>query len=160
MSAPATADAGRGPETAPAGLPRTTQVLALLNQRTAGIVAGPVELALTRRSRRRGLLGRPGLDPPAALLLAPCRAVHTAFMRFEIDVLFLDVDWRVRHIARALPPWRVATCFDARLVIELSAGTIGSRICVGDRLHLVSISRAGDGADRTERRPGAMAASG
>src|SRR5262249_8660689 len=54
----------------------------LMNERTHEPVATALELAVTRRARRRGLLGRNGLDDSEALILAPCTAVHTAFMRF------------------------------------------------------------------------------
>ena len=52
--------------------------VALINERTREPVATPVELAATRTTRRRGLLGRDGLDEAAAMMLAPCAAVHTA----------------------------------------------------------------------------------
>src|SRR4029453_11402853 len=52
----------------------------LINARSGEALATDIELALTRTARRRGLLHRDGLDPTAALILAPCLAVHTAFM--------------------------------------------------------------------------------
>ncbi len=80
----------------------------LVNERTNGTVASVVEFAVTRTERRRGLLGRNGLDLSAALMLAPCPAVHTAFMRFAIDVVFVDREGRVRKIVRGLAPWRIS----------------------------------------------------
>ncbi len=65
-------------------------VVALINERTRQPVAMSVEIAGTRKSRRRGLLGRDRLDEASAMLLAPCTAVHTAGMRFAIDVVFVD----------------------------------------------------------------------
>jgi uncharacterized protein len=59
----------------------------LVNRKTSTIVAGGVEVAADRRSRKRGLLGRGGLAPGAALVLTPCLAIHTFFMRFSIDIL-------------------------------------------------------------------------
>ena len=52
-------------------------------------VAASVELALTMRDRRRGLLGRQSLDADAAMLLSPCKGVHTVGMPFAIDVVFV-----------------------------------------------------------------------
>ena len=63
---------------------------ALINDRTHGVVAATVEVALTRRERRNGLLGRDSLDAGAAMLIAPCFSVHTVAMRFPIDVAFID----------------------------------------------------------------------
>ena len=93
--------------------------------------------AASRRARRKGLLGRAGLAPFSALVLAPCPAVHTLFMRFAIDVLFVDRDGRVVHIVQALAPWRAAMSSSAHAAIELPAGTLESRdVAVGDSLYL------------------------
>ena len=80
--------------------------MSLMNERTHEQVATSVEIAATRRSRRRGLLGRDSLDEAFAMLLAPCAAVHTAGMRFPIDVVFVDrqgyaVEGRPRSAALA-----------------------------------------------------------
>ena len=82
-----------------------------------------IEIAATRRARRRGLLGRDGC--PGGLLLTPARAVHTFGMRFDLDVAYLDGDGRVLEVARmrrnrlGRPRWR------ARSVLEAEAGTFG-----------------------------------
>ena len=106
----------------------------LVNQRTGDRVARVVEIAATRATRRKGLLGRASLDPSAALVLSPCMAVHTAFMRFPIDVVFVTSAGVVRKIV-SLPPWRLAADLGACAVIEFAAGaTRGIR--VGDRIYL------------------------
>ena len=115
---------------------------ALVNGRTHLLLASAVELASTRASRRRGLLGREGLDPSAALILAPCVAVHTAFMRFAIDVVFVDRHGCALKIVRELAPWRIAVSPLAHAVIELAGGSLRSRdVSVGDRLYLARLSR-------------------
>ena len=107
----------------------------LINERTHTAVATIVEIAVSRVDRRRGLLGRNGLDASAALMLAPCAAVHTAFMRFALDVVFVDKSGRVRKIVQGLEPWRMSGSFGAYAAIELAAG--GPRDLVpGDRLYL------------------------
>lgn len=107
----------------------------LINERTQSAVASVVEIAVSREDRRRGLLGRNGLDASAAMMLAPCAAVHTAFMRFALDVVFVDRMGRVRKIVRGLEPWRLSASFGAYAAIELAAG--GPRdIVPGDRLYL------------------------
>jgi uncharacterized membrane protein (UPF0127 family) len=73
-------------------------------------------------SRFRGLLGRRGLPAGEGLLLSPSSSVHTFFMRFPIDLVFLDRDLRVVGIARDVRPWRLAGRRGARHVLELAAG--------------------------------------
>ena len=109
----------------------------LVNQRTGEVVVPNVEVADTRSSRRRGLLGRDCLEASSALIISPCFAVHTAFMRFAIDVVFVDRDGRVVRIVRDLAPWRMAAAWRARRVIELPAGELRTRdVRVGDCLYL------------------------
>ncbi len=110
---------------------------ALVNERTRTPIATNVETAFTRASRRRGLLGRDRLDPSAALMLTPCAAVHTAFMRFPIDIVFLDRDGIAVKLVSDVRPWRMSLSASARSVIELSAGTLRRHaVAVGDRIYL------------------------
>ena len=110
----------------------------LVNTRTGTTVAGIVELAMTRSARRRGLLGRDALDLSTALILAPCVAVHTVFMRFPIDVVFVDRDWHVRRIVRNLQPWRIAASPRAYAAVEM-AGGVERDLVPGDHLYLTGI---------------------
>jgi len=77
------------------------------------------------RERLLGLLARPRLGPGEALALAPCAAVHTCFMRYAIDLLYLDAQDRVIKRVDALPPWRASACPGARCTLELAAGEAG-----------------------------------
>src|SRR2546426_9869331 len=114
-----------------------------MNERTGVAVAGAVELADTRASRRRGLLGRDCLEPSAALILAPCVAVHTAFMRFAIDVVFVDRDGRALKIVSELAPWRIAWSPLAHAVVELAGGRLRScEVAGGGRAFLAPLSGA------------------
>lgn len=109
-------------------------------------VASVVELAVTRADRKQGLLGRDALDLSGAMMLAPCMAVHTAFMRFPIDVMFVDRNGVVRKIVRDLKPWRIATSPRAYAAIELAAG-VERDVVPGDRLYLggtVSTEQTGE----------------
>jgi len=72
--------------------------------------------------RLRGLLGSPPPAPGQALLLTPCASVHTAFMRYPIDVVFVDRHGRILKVVDALPPWRTAVCLSANQTLELAAG--------------------------------------
>jgi uncharacterized membrane protein (UPF0127 family) len=85
--------------------------------------------------RMRGLLGRSELPPGEGILLTPAPSVHTAFMRFAIDIVFLDRDLRVIKIAREVPPWRATGAKGARSVLELPAGDADRlRLAIGDEL--------------------------
>jgi uncharacterized membrane protein (UPF0127 family) len=83
----------------------------------------------------RGLLGREGLDSGEGLLLRPASSVHTFFMRFPIDVVFLDRALVVLGIHDAIEPWRAASQRGAKAVLELPAGESSRRgLAVGDQL--------------------------
>ncbi len=85
-------------------------------------------------ARMRGLLGRRELAAGEGLWLRPCRQVHTFFLRFAIDVVFLDRELMVVGICRGLKPWRLSPFFlRARSALELSAGAARG-LRPGDRL--------------------------
>jgi uncharacterized membrane protein (UPF0127 family) len=87
-------------------------------------------------TRVRGLLGREGLDPGEGMLLRPAGSVHTAFMRFAIDVVFLDKELRVLKVAEDVRPWRAVSCRGAKAVLELPAGECARLgVGVGDTLN-------------------------
>lgn len=102
--------------------PRRPHVLR--NLRTGKIVASHLEAAFNPGVRRKGLLGRSSLAAGTALILAPCRAVHTCFMRFPIDIAFVSRSGRVRKVCRNVAPWRLAGSLRAYAVIELAAGAL------------------------------------
>lgn len=90
-------------------------------------------------TRLRGLLGRRGLEGAEGLLLSPSSSVHTAFMRFPIDVVFLDRGLRVLGVIPNVRPWRLAGRRGARHVLELAAGQAQARaIRQGERLTLAA----------------------
>lgn len=90
-------------------------------------------------ARMRGLLGRRYLLAGEGLLLRPAGAIHTAFMHFPIDALFLDSGGVVLSVAHDLAPWRTASKRGAKTVLELPAGAAHARgIEPGDRLIFIS----------------------
>ena len=110
----------------------------LVNARSDETIASEVELALTRTDRNRGLLGRTTFDLAAALVISPCWSIHTAFMKFAIDVVFVDRNGRAIRIVRNLAPWRIAVAARAHAVIELPAGSLTGRdLRIGDEIRLV-----------------------
>ena len=90
-------------------------------------------VAATPFARMRGLLGRRSLPSGEGILLRPAASIHTFFMRFSIDAVFLDDELRVVAISPDLRPWRGAAKRGARAVLELPAGECARRgLAVGD----------------------------
>lgn len=106
-----------------------------IHVKTGTVLAGQVEPARTFGARLLGLMGRNGLEPNAALLLEPCPQVHTCFMRFNIDVIFLDANNCVVAVVENLKPWRMSRFYaSARRTLELPGGTLKGRLHIGDEL--------------------------
>jgi uncharacterized protein len=72
--------------------------------------------------RLGGLLMLPRLREGQVLVLAPCNSVHTLFMRYAIDVAFVDKQGRVLKLVEQLRPWRAAICWRGYAALELAAG--------------------------------------
>jgi len=100
-----------------------------------GDVLAAAEVASSAHDRRRGLLGRESFA--GALVLRPCRNVHTARMRFPIDVAFCDAEGVVLRTV-SLPPWRLSPYVrKAAFVIEAQAGAFDRwQLRAGDRVEL------------------------
>jgi uncharacterized membrane protein (UPF0127 family) len=89
-------------------------------------------------SRLRGLIGSRPLEPGEGLLIVPCNSIHTHFMSFPIDVLYVDKALEVVAMDESMPPWRFGRYHRrAHFVIELPAGTLSATATqVGDQLQL------------------------
>ena len=74
-------------------------------------------------SRMKGLLGKNMLAADEGLWIRPCNSVHSFFMHFSLDLIWLDRNQKVLRIDRDFKPWRMAWCFKARSVIEVAAGS-------------------------------------
>lgn len=115
----------------------------VLDRESGAPVCERCAVAATAPARLRGLLGRGELPPGEGLLLRPGGSVHTCFMRFPIDAVFLDGELRVRAVRHRLHPWRLAGARGARAVLELAAGEAERRgVAVGRRLRLEPGPRA------------------
>ena len=111
----------------------------LVNDRTGGIVAEHLLAAFDSQTRRTGLLHHKSLQSGTAMIIAPTNAIHTFFMKFPIDVLFVAKDGVVVKRRDALRPWRMSAAWGAHAVIELSAGALErSPVRVGDRVNVAS----------------------
>jgi uncharacterized membrane protein (UPF0127 family) len=95
-----------------------------------------VDVADTFWKRLVGWMGKRSLDEGEGLLIVPCRSVHTCFMRFPIDVVFINESGKVVHIVHRLKPWRITRITrDSYAVLELSGGAAElSDIRIGDQL--------------------------
>jgi uncharacterized protein len=122
----------------PGGKSVRTRLFRVVNLVRGTVIASSVEIADTSGIRRRGLLGRASLLPGEGLWIIPCESVHTLFMRFPIDLIYLDRQKRIRKLRSDVIPWRLSACFSADSVLELAAGTIrDSRTEQGDLLDFI-----------------------
>jgi uncharacterized membrane protein (UPF0127 family) len=112
----------------------------IVNVRSGGTpVAITVRCAFDSSTRNTGLLGRNALAGGEALIIAPCQAIHTWFMRFPIDVAFVNKRGLVVSVRHRVRPWRIAIALRAFAVIELAAGTLEQTGTIaGDTLAIVA----------------------
>jgi uncharacterized membrane protein (UPF0127 family) len=123
-----------------------------LRREDGRVVAESVIVADSTMRRLRGLLGKGDLPSGQGILLRPAWSIHTAFMRFPIDVVFLDADQVVVKIVPRLAPFKTASCRGAREVIELRAGECDRRgLSLGDRVAWAARANV----DEAPVRPGA-----
>jgi uncharacterized membrane protein (UPF0127 family) len=87
-----------------------------------------------------GLMGKPGLAKGKGIWFVPCNSIHSFFMRFEFDAIFVDRDGVVLHLIESMPAWRLSPLVrKCRAVIELPAGTIqATGTQLGDTLQIQS----------------------
>ena len=88
------------------------------------VLASLLEVADNAKTRRKGLLGRKSLAPGEGLWIIPCESIHTLFMAFAIDLVYLDRQNRIKKLRSKVVPWRLSACLSAHSVLELPCGTI------------------------------------
>jgi len=107
------------------------------------MLATRLQAAHTGPKRRKGLLGRDKLASGEGLWIAPCESVHTFFMRFPIDLVYLDREKRIKKTRSAVGPWRLSACLSAHSILELPAGTIReTQTERGDTLEIAEVQRS------------------
>lgn len=100
-------------------------------------LAGAAEVADTSEKRRTGLLKHDHLGPGQGLWIVPCESVHSFFMKFAIDLVYLDKNKNVRKVRHNMVPWRVSACLSAHSILELPAGAVAaSGTQAGDQLQI------------------------
>jgi uncharacterized membrane protein (UPF0127 family) len=89
-------------------------------------------------ARGRGLMLAPPLAAGGALVIEPCNSIHMFFMRYPLDIIFLDVHGTVLFMYEGIKPWRLGRVVrGAKSAVELPEGTIAaSRTEVGDKLQV------------------------
>jgi uncharacterized protein len=126
-----------------AKLRSSASTVQVLNDTKGSSLGQQVALARSFWRRGKGLMFRSNLPPGTGLVIDPCSSIHTFWMRFPIDVLYVDREGTVLRADRAMKPWRFGPLFvrHGRYVIELPAGTIEqSQTAQGDRVILESIT--------------------
>ncbi len=97
-----------------------------------------ITLAASLPARMKGLLGKDKLDAGKGLLIRPCNGIHTFFMKFPIDAVFLGKDNRIVALVRSFPANRMTRIYlKAVSVLELPAGTLGLSVVVGDAIEFI-----------------------
>ena len=106
--------------------------------RTRGLqLAARVLKADDYESRSRGLLGRLSMAADEGLWIVPCPMIHTFFMKFPIDVLFLDRELKVVRVIENLRPWRLSPwVLRAVSVLELAGGALKGAASIGDQIDI------------------------
>ena len=105
------------------------------NQTRNTVLADAAELADTPARRRTGLLKHDRLEPGQGLWIVPCESVHSFFMKFPIDLVYMDKQKKVRKVRHKMLPWRMSACFTAHSILELPAGAVAnSSTQKGDQL--------------------------
>lgn len=99
------------------------------------VLAEEVEVARRFFKRLKGLMFRPSMPKSAAMLLSPCPQIHTCFMKFSLDVLFLAEDGTILYVIEDLKPWRLSPIVRRAVqTLEMPAGTLQGRVKVGQRV--------------------------
>jgi uncharacterized membrane protein (UPF0127 family) len=114
------------------------EVVEIYNVTRQAPLADRARMADSHRSRTLGLIGSPPPGPSEALVIDPSMGIHTWFMSYPIDVVYVGKNDRVLDIDEAIPPWRFGKIrFRAIYVIEMAAGAVKERgIRVGDELKI------------------------
>lgn len=115
-------------------------MLSLRNRRTGASLAVGLQTAHSFWRKGIGLLGEAGLPAGEGLYIEPCNSIHSLFMRFPFDAVFVDKRWRVVHLIHEMKAFRVSpVVWKAHGVVELPAGTARrTDTMVGDQLELVA----------------------
>lgn len=113
----------------------------ILKDQTGKIICKKMIIADQILERMKGLMFSTELPDCDGFLITPCNSIHTFFMLYSLDVLFLDRNFTVVKALYGLSPWRVTWMyFKAHQVLEMRVGTLMKNIKVGDKLEAVCLN--------------------
>ena len=125
--------------------PTSEAPMKILNRTRLSELATHAEVAKTSTTRQKGLLGRTGLPEGGGLWIIPCESVHTFFMKFPIDLVYIDRKNVVKKVRRNVGPWKLSACLTAHSIIELPVGVIDrSHTAPGDKLEFLPVKAPGE----------------
>lgn len=111
----------------------------LKNLNTSKIIVSNTQLANTFFTRLKGLMGTRQLNENSGLLISPCQQVHTHFMQYPLDLVFLDNKFNVLEIVQNIKPWRFSRLIkSAYYVLEVPANSAIEKIEINHQLKLIS----------------------
>ena len=112
----------------------------LINTKNNSVTADKLTIANNPFSRSKGLLGKAGLNKGEGLHIIPCNCIHSCFMKFKFDAVFINKKNEVVYLIEKMPAWQFSKVyFQAHSVIELPAGTIKeTEIRIGDVLEFIN----------------------
>jgi hypothetical protein len=110
----------------------------LIHQNSGQVVCPEIKLATSILQRFFGLMGKPALPTGQGLWLEPCDSIHSCFMRFCFDAIFLSKEGEIVHLIQGMRPWRMSPIlFKSNVVVELPQGSIEQAgLKIGDKLSL------------------------
>ena len=104
------------------------------------LISNNIKQALSIKDRVIGLMFKKSLNFNEGLLLSPCNSIHTCFMRFPIDVVFIDKNNKVLNIIHSMRPWKFSLIyFKSKKVLELNGNTLPLEVRVGDTLEFTNV---------------------
>ena len=118
----------------------SADALQVINTSKNSVIVSKLEVADTPSRRSKGLLGRKGLEPGEGLWIIPCESIHTFWMHFSIDLIYLDRALRVKKVCYCVRPWRISACLTAHSILELPCGAISeSKTQPGDQVEVSAL---------------------
>lgn len=106
-----------------------------INETSGKIIASKLEMKQSFFGRLVGLLSRSSLGPDEGIILKPCTQIHTMFMRFAIDVIFISKDFEVLHVIENMGAWRFSPLLLKSLyTVEIAAGSLKGSVKTGDKI--------------------------
>lgn len=101
------------------------KIITIRNKETNALIADNIGLANTMITRFVGLMNKKKLEDNEGILLTPCSSIHMMFMKFPLDIVFLDKKNKVIKIIENIKPWKISpVVFMAQSVLELPSGTV------------------------------------